>query len=114
MAGVLTSNRGKIGLAAGCLLVAAVVYFSFGGRRGIISSDINFVDVTTGKMYSIDRYKIKLIPAPNPSTGERTLFPCYKGPSGLQVDGRYRESLEELGDRNHYVDPETLAIRSAD
>jgi hypothetical protein len=51
-----------------------------------------------------------MLPAKNPKTGKRTLFP-YETRDGQDfVIGRYRSALTDLKDDNKYVNEETLAI----
>jgi hypothetical protein len=48
----------------------------------------------------------------NPRTGEATLLPCHERNGVLYINQRYGSILGDLGARNRYVDPETLAVRT--
>ncbi|MGD2108479.1 MAG: hypothetical protein PVI86_03715 [Phycisphaerae bacterium] len=81
-------------------------------RRGSVSvrKKINLVCVTTGERVRMHRDEVRMLPAKNPKTGKRTLFP-YETRDGQDfVIGRYRSALTDLKDDNKYVNEETLAI----
>jgi hypothetical protein len=42
-----------------------------------------------------------------------TLLPCFEQDGVVYVSSRYHGSLAELGEKNRYVDPETLAVRTS-
>jgi len=111
--GFLKTNAAKIGLAV-VLLAAAVAAFLIVNRKpSPVSGDLTFVCVATGKVYQIGRSKKALIvPLENPDTHELTLLPCAKDAGGYYISGRYRGMLKEFGDKNRYVDTETLRLRS--
>lgn len=107
----MTGKRIKL-LLAGGLLIAAAVALAFQLRpRGPLSDDVNFVCAATGKTFRLDRREVSRIPARNPQTGENTLFPCYQSEGLWYVSPRHAGGLQELGEKNRYVDPETLAVR---
>lgn len=100
-------------LLMGLLVIGGgFVVFRFFNPPGRLPDEINFICVETGKTYWIDRYKLVQVPAPNPETGELTLLPCTERDGQLYLDPHYAPSLERFGERNKYVDPETLAIRT--
>ncbi len=99
-------------LLAGGLLVAAGVLLAVRFRpTAPLSEDINFICAATGHTFKLDRRELSRIPARNPKTGEYTLFPCYKSEGVLYISPRHSGGLRELGEKNRYVDPETLAVR---
>ena len=74
------------------LVVAAVVlggslWISLGGSRVPNPSDVIVADVESGDLYVLDTSgrKIVLLPATNPETGARTLFPVRKEEDGSWV-----------------------------
>jgi hypothetical protein len=114
MAGFVARHRGKLSALLGGVIVLAVgalVYAQIRGARPLPDA-VKFVCVATGKTYAISRDKIKRVPLDNPDTGERTLLPCVDRGGKLFVSERYRDSLENLGEKNHYVDPESLAVQT--
>jgi hypothetical protein len=114
MSGALAGNRGKLIVIVALLLVAAVtVWFQVRGSGGL-RSNVNFVCVATGKMYSLDRRSVFKLPWKNPDTGEETLLPCGAREDGsIEVSERYREAVRAMGEKNRYVDPETLVVKTA-
>jgi hypothetical protein len=82
------------------LIIAAIaavgvsVYLSFGGDGPVEqASEMTVVDITTGDLYVLRLSKTKAIimPAPNPETGKRTLFPVAK-----REDGKWSVSRRDL------------------
>lgn len=100
-------------IVVGIIALVAVGFALYRARpTGQLPSDINFVCAVTGQSYKLDRNKVTNIPARNPKTGEFTLFPCFVTDEGiLQVSARYAGGLPALGEKNRYVDPETLVVR---
>jgi hypothetical protein len=72
-----------------------------------------YVCVATGELFELSADQAGMVPARSPRTGEWTLLPCAVGDDGrLYVGQRYRPVLtDRLGDANHHVDPQTLAVR---
>jgi hypothetical protein len=68
--------------------------------------------VSTGETFNITRKELVCIPMTNPRTGEATLLPCHERNGVLYINQRYGSILGDLGARNRYVDPETLAVRT--
>jgi hypothetical protein len=112
MARFALNKQAKTLLAVVFLLAAAVILAGYFRQTAGLPNSVNFVCVATGQKFSIDRTKLVEIPAKNPKTGEMTLLPCVMDNGALFVSSRYRGSLEALGEKNHYVDVETLAVRS--
>lgn len=85
------------------LFVAAVGAIAFTSYRlirgdGIKMSDhLLVVDITSGELFEIDTNgKGIVLPAKNPSTGERTLYPMYRDDNGdLILEERGLARLEE-------------------
>jgi hypothetical protein len=111
MSGAWASQKLKLG-AAVVLFVAAGGLLMYFWRSDPIAPSVNFVCVATGKTFAIDRTRIEEVPMRNPQTGEKTLLPCYLDEGVLRVSPRYRDSLTALAEKNLYVDPKTLAVRS--
>ena len=107
------SQRSKLWLAVVILVVAAGYATYQLTRRGPVSSTVSLVCAATGKTFRMDRDELIMIPMRNPDTGERTLLPCHEEEGGLYVNSRYRGALDQLGENNRYVDPETLAVRTS-
>ncbi|MFH1746197.1 MAG: hypothetical protein ABIG44_04050 [Planctomycetota bacterium] len=114
MAGIFASDRVKVLLAIVFLAIAGgLIYYQISGSSAI-SKDVNFVCVSSGQTFDINRNTISTIPARNPKTSEATLLPCYIEEDGLlHVSPRYREELLKLGEKNQYVDTETMAVRTS-
>jgi hypothetical protein len=113
MPGLLGGNKSKIWLSVVLLLAAgALFYYQFRGSGGL-DDEVNFICVATGKMYWVDREEAPTIPVKNPKTGDKTLLPCYLKDGVLHVSPRYRDDLMKLGEKNQYVDTDTLAGRTA-
>ena len=114
MAGFAARNRGKLSVALAVVAVLGVGVVLYGQLRGArpLPNTVKFVCVATGKTYGFDRTRTStVLPARNPDTGERTLLPCYAKDGALYVVPRYSSALTELGDKNQYVDTETLAVQ---
>ena len=111
MSGVWANQKFKLGAAVVLLVVAGGLLLLF-RRSDTISRSVNFVCVASGQTFTIDRKRIDEVPLANPKTGERTLLPCYLDDGVLRVSPRYRNSLLALAEKNLYVDPNTLAVRS--
>ncbi len=113
MGGWLKGNRGAA--IAAVLLVFAGVFLALQFNRyrdaGLLPGKVNFVCVATGEKFAVPREQIQ-VPCRNPKSGELTLLPCYEEEGDLYVSPRYREALIGLGEKNRYVDPETLAVRT--
>lgn len=107
----MSSQRVKLVVVAIVALAAVGLALHRAQPRGRLPDDINFVCAATGQTYKLDRDEVTRIPARNPKTGEYTLFPCYISEGVLQVSSRHAGGLAGLGERNRYVDPETLAVR---
>lgn len=107
----MSSQRIKLIVVSVIALVATGIALHRAQPKGRLPDDINFVCAATGKTYKLDRHEVTRIPAQNPKTGEYTLFPCYVADGVLQVSSRHAGGLTGLGEKNRYVDPETLAVR---
>jgi hypothetical protein len=111
---VSLGSRGKVAIAV-ALIVGAGAYVWFGsGDPTKLSDKLRFVCVSTGKFYLLSRDKVVMIPARNPDTNEETLVPCgFPDEQGVvHVMKRCRETVRILGEKNRYVDPETLVVRT--
>lgn len=107
----MSSQRSKLIVVGIVALVAVGLALHRAQPTGRLPDDINFVCAATGQTYKLDRDEVTRIPAQNPKTGEYTLFPCYLAEGVLQVSTRHAGGLAQLGEKNRYVDPETLAVR---
>ncbi len=110
MHGGWNANKTKILLAVLLLIGAGSLLFAF-RRASPLPDKITFVCVETGATFNIDRDKVYVIPARNPRTGQATLLPCSERNGVLYVGNHYRGALLNLGEKNHYVDTQTLAVR---
>jgi len=112
MASFWASSRNKA-ILAGVLIVIAVVFVARQiWKPGALPSGVRYVCVSTGKVFTLPRDKVNLIPEVNPDTGEHTLLPCSERDGAVRVTSRYRDALVQLGDKNHYVDIETLLVKT--
>ena len=113
MRAFLASPKGKLTLAALVFVIAgALLIYNF-GRGGALPSGIQFVCVATGQTFRVDRTEINAVPFKNPKTGEYTLLPCKSENGVTKIDPHYRQALVALGEKNRYVDNDTLVVRSA-
>ena len=101
-------------IAGGATVFLLMVIALAWGDDDELPTDASFICVRTGETYDLDIADVGIIPAKNPDTGQRTLLPCDWDDKGkLRVDGHYRAVLEgRLAGINHWVDPQTLLIRS--
>jgi hypothetical protein len=113
MASVFASQKFRFWLAIVVLVAAGAVGLPQLFRRPPIKGDINFVCAETGERFALDRDKVVSVPAENPKTHETTLLPCYLDHGVLKVSPRYRQQLQQLGEKNRYVDPQTLAVKTS-
>jgi hypothetical protein len=100
------------------LIAAAVgIYFWRGRTPAPLPSQVRFVCIATGKIYSVDRDEIpSFMPAKNPDTGARTLLPVVEREGKLYANERYAYSSlskPEVAEVNRYVDPQTLEVLDA-
>lgn len=109
------SEKGKLVLAVAIFLIAAGALGTYLFRREPATGAVQYVCVATGQRFSLSREQATQdgIPATNPKTGERTLLPCYQDNGDWYVMRRYGEALEQLGEQNHYVEPDTLKVRKS-
>ncbi len=113
------SQRNKIILAVSLLVLAGGVFFwqSGFGKPRPYKEPLQYVDVTTGKLYEIPRGRgINVLPAKNPETGEATLVPCYLNEDDGQwyVSRRKLGVVKELKDINKVVDLNSLRVSVAE
>ena len=113
MSSALAANKGRISLIVVLLLAAAFLVYREFARPGVIPDEINFVCVVTGTTFSLDRDDVYSYPAKNPDTGEMTLLPVYEEDGVWYVSSHYRATVLGFGERNRYVDTNTLAVRKA-
>jgi hypothetical protein len=95
------------------LLFGVTGYLVFRPQEKQIANRVNFVCVSTGKVFDIDRRSVRTLPATNPDTGSRTLVPVVERDGKLYMDKHFRALLRELGEDNHHVDPKTLAVNAS-
>jgi len=106
----------SLGAIAALLLIVGGIFtfrtFNNPSEPRALPDRMTFVDVSTGERMQLDLGKIRVIPAKNPRTGERTLLPCGLAADGKWViDGHYREAVLALGETNRHVDPSTLELK---
>ena len=108
------NQKAKLSLAIVILVIAAGWAGYQLTRPGPISNRLMLVCAATGETFLRDRGDVPVIPMKNPETGERTVLPCHKNDDGeLYVNSRYRAALVKLGEKNRYVDTETLRVQSS-
>src|SRR5690606_4345838 len=109
----LKANAGKVAVVGVILAAAAFLAWWNAGTadplRGL-PDEIRFVDVSSGELYSFSRGEPFALPRENPDTGERTLLPVVEKEGGLFVSQRRASVLSTLGEKNRWVDPETLRV----
>ncbi|MCB9848994.1 MAG: hypothetical protein H6814_11335 [Phycisphaeraceae bacterium] len=72
-----------------------VTFFNNGGVK--VPSSVTLLDIKTGEMFSTSTDRLAL-PAKNPGTGERTLFPIIKDDTGgWYIPAHYHEGVENAG-----------------
>jgi len=113
----MNAEQKKIAVVVLLLVVAVGVYFYFGRDTGPLPDSVKFVCVATGKVYNLSRDQVpSILPATNPSTGEKTLIPAHEENGKLYASERYGPGLladPELAKVNKYVDPQTLEVRNS-
>ena len=113
----MNSDQKKIAVVVLLLIVAVGTYFYFGRSSGPLPDTVKFVCVATGKVYNLSRDKVpSILPATNPSTGEKTLIPAVEENGKVYASERYAPGLladPELAKVNKYVDPKTLEVRTS-
>ncbi|HOO16038.1 MAG: hypothetical protein KBH81_03430 [Phycisphaerae bacterium] len=105
-------ERRKLIIAAAVSLLAVAFAVHRLKSSSPISNSVLLVCVSTGETFNITRKELVCIPMTNPRTGEATLLPCHERNGVLYINQRYGSILGDLGARNRYVDPETLAVRT--
>lgn len=99
-------------IIAAIAAVGVSVYLSFGGDGAVEqASEMTVVDITTGELYTLPLSKTKAIimPATNPATGKRTLFPVAKREDGTWSVSRRDLELLPLAEG----EPKALADRKS-
>lgn len=104
-----------ISAAVAALGLCAYVVFRPDPSYPTLPTQVNFVCVKTGERFVLDRRapECRIIPAQNPRTHERTLLPCSEVDGKWVVNDHYRGAVVNFAGENHYVDPQTLEVRSA-
>ena len=111
-AGLPVSQKVKITVAAAVFLLAIACAGYRLAPASPISKSVQLVCVATGETFRMTRKELVYIPMRNPRTGEATLLPCHERNGVLYINQRYGPALADIGARNRYVDPETLAVRT--
>lgn len=109
----LGAKRAKIALIV--VLFGAAGYFAYAYflRPGPLANSLQFVCAASGERFWFSREQAFEIPMLNPRTKEPTLVPVLVDESGaLYVPERYRGVLEELGEKNKFVDMESLRLKT--
>lgn len=89
------------------------IWSFFSSNQNPIPGSLEYVDVMSGELVSLDSNKIKTIPARN-SAGERVLLPAERREGKVYVQERYKEALEAMkGDARFKVDINTLEVKGA-
>lgn len=110
----LKANSGKLAVAIIILIAAGLLARRNAGKsspEATLPNSIQYVDVTTGEIIALKRGQTVVLPRENPKTGERTLLPVLKRDGDYYVSDMRRRTLEQLGDKNKWVDPKTLRVR---
>ncbi|MCC7293803.1 MAG: hypothetical protein IT449_17225 [Phycisphaerales bacterium] len=101
-----------LALASGGVLTFR--YFRNPSSPAPLARQLVFIDVTSGERMDIDLQSIRVIPAKNPKTGQRTLIPCGQNADGKWVvDAHYRDAVSAFGEANRYVDPKSLEVKAS-
>jgi hypothetical protein len=113
---MMSGKQIKVVAAVVILIVAGILTYRTLSDAPDVPSEVAFVCVASGKIYTLKVDDVAIIPAPNPDTGERTLLPCSRGKDGVyRVSARYRDALTgSLSDVNKYVDVQTLEVKPKD
>lgn len=113
---LLKQNGGKIAVVVVILAAAAFLTFrnTGGGMEDALANKLVYVDVTSGEIVSFNRGGTVVLPRTNPKTGERTLVPVGKhDDDAYYVSPRHSGVLRDLGEKNKWVDPQTLRVRES-
>lgn len=106
------AKRAKIALIVVLFGAAAYMAFAYLMRSGPMQNSIQLVCAASGETYWLSRAQLIQIPMTNPKTKEETLIPCGPGEDGkLHVDEHYRAALEQIGEKNKFVDVTTLEVK---
>lgn len=104
------------------LIVAAIIVLAFTGLRVLGGEQVQdgpsgymTVDVLTGQLYLLKKGKAKgmVLPAKNPETDERTLYPVEETDSGeWELDQRLAEVMpEDLQERSRILEESSNGIQ---
>ncbi len=101
-------------LAIAVVGIAVVIGWSFVHSSPLeLPNRMPLVCAATGETFNIPRERVNMLPMENPETGERTLIPFETRDGARYVPDRYRTTVQDLKDKNQYVDLGTLAIRNS-
>ncbi len=106
----------KLTLALGLFALAAALVYTNRPGPSPMPNRVRFVCVETGQLFTFSQYELpSVLPARHPTTKRRTLLPIVARATELQLNPRYADLLRtsELRGVNHYVNPDTLAVRRA-
>lgn len=99
-----------LGAVGGLIVLAGLLVAILPRKASAIPDRIDLVCVETGRQVTRDRDEIRRIPAPNPDTGRRTMFPVARRDGRLFVDSHYAPLVRAM-EATAYVDAQTLEIR---
>lgn len=106
------AKRAKIAVIVVLFGAAAYVSYAYLMRSGPMKNSIRFVCAATGEEFWLSRSEVIQIPMNNPKTKEETLLPCGEAEDGtIRVDEHYRAALEQIGEKNKFVDMTTLVVK---
>lgn len=108
------SQRWKIALAVLALAVTAVIAVRQLTQPSAVTNSIQLICVTTGERFTMSREAVTQVPMLHPKTNEPTLLPISANANGeFVVHDHYRGLVEEFGERNKFVDPQTLVVKNS-
>lgn len=108
------SQRWKIALVVVAFAATAFVVARQLTRPSVVSDSIQLICVTTGERFTMSRQAVTQVPMLHPKTNEPTLLPISANVKGeFVVHDHYRGLVEEFGEKNKFVDPQTLVVKNS-
>lgn len=111
---LLQEHTAKVAIGAAVLLLGLGCFMfwpSGGAADQIQSGKVQYVCVETGEVFWFPRGEPRTPPCENPKTGAATLMLAHENSDGELLVSDLGGTLEKLGSRNKWVDPDSLKVR---